>query len=306
MRRPGRSNFQPPPPAYVTLRAAATKPAEPIERRSHDVLRADRLSGWLSMRLVGVDPIYVGTGDWDLYETQKTELVLRTCTRRISVDGEELHVPVIPGASLKGAFRSLCEAIAGGCDLERPCPQPCVICGLFGKADQDGAFAGRIGFSEATPSDPGDAYDAVGVARLPAGHQPGKRGGRRIYAPTLQGARADTPYQVVPQGVPFDFRLHLTNVKQTELGLVLLAMGCDGSFLPRIGGGKHGGLGRIRIQATGGRIRRGYNQPRASVLDERTARELVSKALEAYEPPADGKPALATLRKHLAAPGGAR
>lgn len=295
------------PPNYVALPAAARQQAEDLSGRSHDVARADRLSGVLALHIEGIDPLHVGTGDWETWEIDETkrELVLRTATQSMTVDGETLAVPVIPGASLKGAIRTLCEAIAGGCALEQPCRGPCVICGLFGKADREGAFAGRVGFGDAHPEDPGAAFEAVGLARLPEGRQPRKRTGRRLYVPQ-KASEARMPYQVVAPGIPFHAELLLANVTEAELGLVLLALGVDGTFNPRIGGGKYAGLGRVRVTAVGGRIRRGYRQPRAERLDEERAKALGAAALEAYRPPEDGKPALDLLRTHLRPPGGAR
>jgi len=292
-----------PPANYRLLPDGPRVAAEDERQRSHELLRDDRLSGHLYLRVVTVDPVHVGSGAparVELYDTDSAEIARGMVVRK---DAAGRPVPVFPGASLKGAARSLCEALGGGCRLaERVCQPRCVTCGLFGHADNGGAYAARVGFDDAVPEDADEALDCCGAARLPVAYQPRLEKGRRIYGRPAGRPRAEVPYEVVAQGVVFGTRLTLRNLTRPELGLVCLALGLDGTFLPRIGGGKFAGLGRVRYEVAGGLLREGYREPRPRRLEQEAAGELVATAIRDFEPAAAGRTALQVIRETLGVP----
>lgn len=262
----------------------------PLARRSHERLRAECLTGILDLKLTTESPLHVGSGAPALLPGAhgKGPEVVRSL---LLVAGNRAEaVPVIPGASLKGVVRSLCEAIAGGCRLDAPCDPPCVICALFGHADKRGSFAGRIGFGDALPVDSEAALDHMGLSRLPQPHEPRRPDGRRLYGPAPRiDMPTQVPYEVVAEGVEFRFELQFVNVTLAELGLVMLALGGGGRFPLQVGGGKFAGLGLVRCAAVGLKLRTGFETPLPEHGDRAQAEEFVKKALAAYQPDERGQ-----------------
>ncbi|MBX3249958.1 MAG: hypothetical protein KF901_22460 [Myxococcales bacterium] len=219
-----------------------------------------------------IDAVHVGSGAPVLYEE-----IVRGTTVSISNDGD--FVPVIPGASLKGAVRNVAELLLGGGAPDDRDVASTAVGDLFGYADDraKSALAARVGFDDALPV---AGEPALGIARLPHPFQPRKAAGRRIYGPPAGVLRTDVPYEVIPSGERFRTRLHLVNVSDAELGAVLTCLGLDGTFNLRVGGGKFAGLGRVRCEAVEAWVRRGYESPRAERLDRTKTRELVRVAIE--------------------------
>lgn len=259
-----------------------------LAERVHDRLRGDRLSGALALELLAVDDLHVGSGSCEIYEDRHGPVLVRS-TMVNARGGTGLSL-VVPGSSLKGVVRTLTEAVAGGCGEIRGCGR-CVTCGLFGHAGRE-SFAGRVGFGDAEPS--GEAQPDL--RRLPMPRKPQKAWGRRLYSQPEVSSPGDVPYEVIPKGTVLRGRLNLVNLREDELGLLLRAMGADGAFPLRVGGGKFGGLGRCAVRVVGARLRRGYRRPLPEVLDAAGAAGLVQRALQAYRPDARAVGVLETIK----------
>ncbi|WP_217267332.1 RAMP superfamily CRISPR-associated protein [Thermanaeromonas sp. C210] len=157
-------------------------PVRPEDRREivpHNRLDGRRWTGKLVLELEVVTPLHIGSGSLRLIGGQPVQTFLRR--------GE---TPVIPGSSLKGAVRSLAEAVARSCLAQSParsvarldnafppgvrtqCTEEaaCITCRLFGFTGNDKGYRGRVMFGEFRPA--GEVE--LTVARLPALEQPFK------------------------------------------------------------------------------------------------------------------------------------
>lgn len=283
------------PPNYVALPSTARAVGPDLEERSHDRLTAGRVSGWLDLRIRTLAPLHVGSGVPARVERNGKSVLVRDMVL------DRRGRPLIPGSSIKGAVRSIAEALGGGCDPfeHARCEPTCAICALFGHLMPVGGFLGRIGFDDALPEDPKEAADGTGVTDGPTAFQPRRQVGRRIYGPAKAAESNPVPYSVVDKGVRFRTRLHLVNVQHQELGLILLAAGCDNTFDLRLGGGKFAGFGRVRFEAVAAWLREGYVEPVGKSLDEAAAKMLVADAMASYPITPGALPVLACLRKTL-------
>ena len=289
-----------PPPAYKLLGAAGRTPGPPLEARTHDRLDTNKLSGSVDLSFTTLDPLHMGSGVSNFWYFSDRDVRL---ARDIVVQWVgDVEAPVIPGASLKGAVRSIAEALGGGCDLTDPrCDPACVVCAIFGHLLRDGGYLGRAGFDDAHPADPKQAANRVVALLGPMPFQPRMSKGRRIYGVAPRPLDAPVPYVVVDRDVLFATRLFLTNVTREELGLVLLSCGADGSFRLRIGGGKFANMGRVRTEVRGATLRRSYARPAPETLDAAAAGALAEEAMTAVEEKLGprAKAALDTLRATL-------
>jgi CRISPR/Cas system CSM-associated protein Csm3 (group 7 of RAMP superfamily) len=267
------------PPTYKILGSAETLRGPPLDQRAHDQLDPRKLSGAIDLSFTTIDPLHMGSGVSNFFAFGDRDVRL---VRDIVVQWlGDVEAPVIPGASLKGAVRSIAEALGGGCDLsESRCDPACAVCAIFGHLMRDGGYLGRAGFDDAHPVAPGEAADRMGALLGPMPFQPRVSKGRRIYGVAPRPLDAPVPYMVVLRDVSFKTRLHLTNIALAELGLVLLACGADGSFRLRIGGGKFANMGRVRTLVTAATLRRSYLTPVAEQLDAAAAGKLAAEAIE--------------------------
>ncbi|WP_437952601.1 RAMP superfamily CRISPR-associated protein [Sorangium sp. So ce296] len=268
-----------PPPTYTILPTArAQSDVPPLRDRAHDRTDPEKLSGWIELRLTTIDHLHMGSGvsnQWSI-GPRDTRLVRDIVVQRFG-DGE---APVIPGASLKGAVRSIAEALGGGCDLKGTCSPPCAICALFGHLLPRGGYLGRVGFGDAHPVDRERATASIVAVDGPMPREPKLKKGRRIYRGDHRWSERPVLYAAVKPDVSFTSRLNLHNVTHVEAGLVLLAAGADGSFRLRIGGGKFGGFGRIRTEVAGALLRRDYRTPKPTDLGEVEATKLAQDAMK--------------------------
>lgn len=279
------------PPNYLPLPAAAQVPGPGLGQTSHELLRAGRVHASLTVQMTAIDPVRVGSGVLFPLPGKgilAADLVLRDGT------------PILPGSSLKGVLRSTAEALGGGCDLGAPCDPPCVACQLFGFVQSNRHFAGRVGIEDALPLRPREIR--LLPYTLPRAFQPRRQVGRRVYGPASPGAQLSVPTLAVAPGAVFSTRLHVENLSRGEAGLIALALGLDGSFCPRVGGGKFHGLGRVRVVASRARIRRdGYRTPPEVVQGDELAAELAGWLAEVKLTEL-GQRALTALRTTLRAP----
>lgn len=272
------------PSNYIALPVAERRGAKTVDR---DRYAPGQLTVRLSFTITSQAAVHVGAGYVDRLDGGK--LFLEVMTAR---DGS----PCLPATGIKGAVRSIFESLTGGCELScKPDRQVCAACALFGCLGAQG----RVCFDEALPT---KAVD-FGVATLPTPYAPSSSKGRRFYGKAPAGAPLKTSYGVITPGATFRSAVLVEHATEAELGALFLSLGLDGTFFPRIGGGKHGGLGAVRFTPTALRLldpATRYRGASASAQPEPVA--WVKRLCEAAERSLSeqGKNNLEALRKHLA------
>lgn len=280
------------PKNYEALPAGPARPGPGLNQVSHERLRDGRVHATLTLRLVARDPVRVGTGGL-VPVNDKGDLALDLVVRN--------GAPLLPGSSLKGVLRTAVEALGGGCDLQQPCNPPCVACQLFGFVHgQQGHYAGRVSVEDAVALKPREVR--IQAQKLPRAFQPRVKVGRRVYGPAVPGAPVSVLSLVAAVETTWETRLHLANLTPAEAGLVLLGFGLDGSFHPRVGGGKYHGLGRVQVSAVKARLRRDGYRAAPVVLEGDALKTELTAWLGAVRLQEPGQRALATLRRTMGAP----
>jgi hypothetical protein len=235
-----------------------------------DKLDARLLSGTLELTLRTLTPVHVGSGYSDFIKAGNQEyLAALQASKPIREDGTTRRRYLIPGSSIKGAVRSIVEAITRSCiritqGKHRPyIPQGyggcmsvndlCIACRLFGAQD----YQGHVSFEDAVA--PKGSLVLLGTPLLwtPA------RGGRGLPPRYLERDRAKgrkfyrharppsgvDPRACIKSGAELPLRIHFLNLSEAELGVLLTALGLhpDHPFPIKLGGGKPVGLGSVQI-----------------------------------------------------------
>lgn len=245
-----------------------------------DRIKPELLSGTLTLTLRTLTPVHVGSGYTDFVKMGNQELLAALqASKRVREESILRRRYLIPGSSVKGAVRSVVEAITrscvrvvqgkyrsyrpkdyGGCaHIERLCP----ACRLFGAQD----YQGHLSFEDAVA--PPGSLVMVGVPLLwtPAGggrdlpprYLDGRTAkGRKFYchAKFAQGKDART---CIKTGAELPMRVHFINIEEAELGVLLTALGLHPvyQFPIKLGGGKPVGLGTVELQAQSLRLLQG-------------------------------------------------
>jgi hypothetical protein len=176
---------------------------------------------------------------------------------------------LIPGSSIKGAVRSIVEAITCSCiritqGRHRPyIPQGyggcmsvndlCIACRLFGAQD----YQGHVSFEDAVApkgslvllGTPLLWTPARGGRGLPPRYLQGNQArGRKFYRHARPPSGAD-PRACIKSGAELPLRIHFLNLSEAELGILLTALGLHPShpFPIKLGGGKPVGLGSVQV-----------------------------------------------------------
>jgi len=289
------ATFQQVPSNYTQL-PAVTRTALPADDgATFDRPLPDRVNGRLDLVLTTLDPLHIGSGGGGIAATQQGDALAHGIIAHERSKEHPDGMPVIPGASIKGVLRSHLEAMLGGCDME---PQPCgacPTCSLLGFIAGDRQQMGRLGVADGRLLRQADA-DNIGLLLVPRPYGPRRQTGRRVYGPRVD-VRNQVPYIVVLQGVTFQTSLALVNVRREELGAALLALGADGSFCPRLGGGKFAGLGRVRTRVERAVLRGDYRRPSLRRLSGPELTAEVGSWIESAGLSSEGWRALDTLRK---------
>ena len=244
-----REQAAPKPFAYIPL----PKRIDKKRPTGHDQYRAGHISGQIHGTIEALSPIHIGSGIIDI--GQDVELI-KTAVRT----GGNI---VMPGSSLKGAIRSVVEAISESCvskvsyQVRRAVPRSfsecrqkdrlCVACRMFGAM----GFQGNIAIQDA-PHIEGE----IGTEYVPELYAPGRYQrrmqdipGRKFY---MHGevASGETPVEACKKGSKFRFIIQVDNLKMSEWGLLFTALGHhpNHSFKLKIGGAKPVCFGSIDIQ----------------------------------------------------------
>jgi hypothetical protein len=235
-----------------------------------DKLDARLLSGTLELTLHTLTPVHVGLGYSDFIKAGNQEyLAALQASKPIREEGTTRRRYLIPGSSLKGAVRSLMEAITRSCiritqGRHRPyIPQGyggcmsvndlCIACRLFGAQD----YQGHVSFEDAVApkgslvllGTPLLWTPARGGRGLPPRYLDRDRAkGRKFYRHARPPSGAD-PRACIKSGAELPLRIHFLNLSEAELGVLLTALGRhpDHPFPIKLGGGKPVGLGSVQI-----------------------------------------------------------
>ncbi|BCW94589.1 MAG: RAMP superfamily CRISPR-associated protein [Fimbriimonadales bacterium] len=235
-----------------------------------DRLKANRLSGVLELTLETLTPVHVGSGYSDFVKAGNQEyLAALQASRRVVEENALRRRYLIPGSSLKGAVRSIVEAISRSCvrvtqGKHRPyIPQGyggclsadrlCLACRLFGAQD----YQGHLQFEDALApkgslvllGTPLLWSPARGARGLPPRYLDNRQAkGRKFYYHARNPQGVD-PRTCIKAGAELTARIHFTNLTAAELGLLLTALGLhpEHPFPIKLGGGKPVGLGSVRV-----------------------------------------------------------
>jgi len=241
--------------------------AKPVKNRTvgHErILEDGYASGRLFYQLRALTPVFVASGSYALGDdVEHPEApLLRACYR---VEG----VPAIPGSSLKGVIRSIAEAVSPSCvtttrldrrlvphqperrDECRP-EEACPACSIFGRMGR----MSKVLFGDARLASGRTALYRLPALYAPRAHQAratyqtkdGKFEGRKFY---FHGRPREDPNQppveVITPGSVVRGMINFENLSHAELGLLCFALGLDGSFSLKLGGGKPACLGSLQI-----------------------------------------------------------
>jgi hypothetical protein len=235
-----------------------------------DKLDARLLSGTLELTLHTLTPVHVGSGYSDFIKAGDREYLAALQASKPVREAEAVRRRyLIPGSSLKGAVRSIVEAITRSCirvtqGRHRPyIPQGyggcmsvndlCIACRLFGAQD----YQGHVSFEDAVAprgslvllGTPLLWTPARGGRGLPPRYLQGNQArGRKFYAHARPASGAD-PRACIKSGAELPLRIHFLNLSEVELGILLTALGLHPShpFPIKLGGGKPVGLGSVQV-----------------------------------------------------------
>ncbi len=256
----GRFGGQPPaekPYAFVPIPSGDPRRERPV---GHHRYVGDLLTGRLEGIIIARSPVHVASGQIEL--TGKQPSLVKAHFRR---NGKL----TIPGSSLKGAIRSIVEAISDppSClriararfdeqpQNVRACTRKeslCIACRMFGAM----GYLGQVRFHDAVIEGGGATIIQTPSLFAPRTRERvyfegGKVKGRKFYK---HGALAhgNVPLEVCPVGSQFTFSVDFENLSDAQIGLLLVALGQGTPKLhPKLGGGKPACCGSVEIQVTG-------------------------------------------------------
>ncbi|MBL7183266.1 MAG: hypothetical protein ISS50_02325 [Anaerolineae bacterium] len=243
----------------------------------HEAFMEGYFTGHLRYRLEAQTHLFVGSGTYSLSEEigRPPGEVIRSFYRvgvQDKKSGEVRMRPAIPGSSLKGAVRAVVEAVTASCigvtrvdrwripireeKGERCTPdRACPACSMFGTLGR----LGKVRFGDALLTSgrmelytlPNFYRPRVERDRVPKVYLEGdKFKGRKFYlhgrmVEAMEGAKAE----VVRQGSVLTGRVEFDNLSREELAALFFALGLDGSFALKLGGGKPACLGTVKSEA---------------------------------------------------------
>lgn len=220
-------------------------------RPRHQRYDGQRLNGRLSGFIRALQPLHVSTGllvmPSDRGLTHASPLIKSFQTR----NGDA----VIPGASIKGAVRSLFEAVTDSCQCvsgnrcdynpRRGRRAVCAACDLFGSMSVES----KVYIDDALLVD--GSRNVLSIPKQTSDPKAETRGWR-IYPHAKQNREPGTwPVEIVKRGGRFVFAAQFRNVTAAQLGALLLVLGQGPDpVCIKLGGGKNSGLGAVRFEGT--------------------------------------------------------
>lgn len=269
-----------------------------------DKLDARLLSGTLELTLHTLTPVHVGLGYSDFIKAGDQEYLAALQASKPIREGDTTRRRyLIPGSSIKGAVRSIVEAITRSCiritqSRHRPyIPQGyggcmsvndlCIACRLFGAQD----YQGHVSFEDAVA--PRGSLVLLGTPLLwtparggrglpPRYLERDRAKGRKFYRHARPPSGAD-PRACIKSGAKLPLRIHFLNLSEAELGVLLTALGLhpDHPFPIKLGGGKPVGLGSVQVKCQRINLLQGADALKATGRLGQ-ARTLVGSDLEAF------------------------
>lgn len=248
---------EPEPKPFGKVGITRGKSLRPVS--SHDRF-SNEYTGSFYCALAARTPIHVGSG---IYDLEGENIVRGLVTGSV----------IVPGTSLKGAIRSIAEAISDSCvritrrDIAnnlavkdaRPCDELkagnnkhklCVCCSIFGAL----GYQGRVSFSDARLVRGGTAvhtiqspYPPREAARSYKNAYRQFNGRKFYYHGEPVASQRGEPYQVIKEGSELEFSMQVESLSAAELCLVMEAMGILDDIIIKIGGGKQAMLGSVEI-----------------------------------------------------------
>ncbi len=232
----------------------------------HHIIHPDLLTGILTLHLHTVTPLFISSGQVVLSE----DLGLKpggVVQAHYRIRGQL----AIPASSLKGAVRSIAEAVSPSClgvkrprrrDLpdafRRPCTRraACPACTLFGMGgNKNKAYLGQVRFEDALLQEGGTMLYRLPPLYRPRPGAPVYRDrnrrykGRKFYKhgrPRPAGKGGES--EVIRPDSQLIGQVAFTNLTIEQLGLLFYALGLEGRFLLKLGGGKPVCLGSLRTE----------------------------------------------------------
>ena len=255
-----------PKPYEIIDFANRTPRREPVT--GHEVLRADRLSGYIELYIIAHTNLQVASGAYDA-RGDRAIAALETRVSRYAEDtGQVRQKRVIPGSSLKGMVRNLVEILSPSCLMTVPrrwtrhipagiagCQSVnalCPACRLFGMTGaENNNYLGQMSFEDAQLVQ-GKITD-ISTPQLwsrndlpPHYLDNGYFKGRKVYHHS-QVAEGNDERETFAAGSILLTTVHFENLLAAEMGLFFAAIGLHPKyrFLPKLGAGKPVGMGSI-------------------------------------------------------------
>lgn len=272
----------------------------------HNQIEATHYWGQLSLKIVGLDPLFIGSGAVDLDDKGMYQCFAHRDGRFI-----------VPASSFKGAWRAIAEVLSPSClrvidprDHDerkvgkvnhkfKECPEVepdqqsvklCPACGLFGAP----GYRGRLHLSEGWANSGQPEITKIAQRMGPNFCGPDGKADpcastfkwRKFYRrePVCNEPKSKERLEQLQQGAVFTLSLGFENLRLWELGLLALSLGIapNHEFNWKLGGGKNRKMGLVQV--TWDQEQSSYAQGkdwfwgRSKPLDE----TLLSQASEAY------------------------
>lgn len=281
----GKTDFKAPPRNYKAL-PVARNPPRGVDK-NHSNLEKDGFTGDLAFRIETLTAVHIGTGGFALVDDSRgSERLVKDIMRS---NGQ----PIIPGSSLKGMCRYAFEAITESGEPRDAGESSDRAASVFGSLVR----RGFVSFDDAI-SPENVLLETIWVS---GAYPPDQDVGRRFYGPQPEKANQPPrcPALAIPAGVDLETTLHVENLKDFELGWVLLALGIQPRFDPKIGGAKYDSFGWIRVHLDSWSPRRWPEDPkpiRGAPLRDKVGRW--SRAGRAMLS-GNGSKALRTIKRHM-------
>jgi len=266
MRYRGRIPSEPKPFAYVDILRDISKSKYLADDRFYE----EKLTGRLELELRVISEfLFVGSGSYDF--RGKDKLVYYSFFRTNSK-------VVIPGTSIKGAVRSVLEAISNSCVSQlagkkrtgknrykqdegrppyidkrhshKPCEDInnlCAACRLFGTT----GCGGRVSFSDALPANnPDTEIIKIGELFGPTVVKTKRKFYQNKKFNPVGNLKPERNYrfvEAVNKGSIFKTSLSFQNLTKDELALLFYAMGVGQDYMIKVGGAKPRCFGTVRF-----------------------------------------------------------
>ena len=220
---------------------------------------AHQYSGMLKVRLVTVDPLFIGSG---FQELENGQFVKQSLT--------ENGRPIIPGSGLKGAVRQICRAVSQSCVPQDLCrlglpngtmlqcrpekkaefDHACIVCDMFGKM----GWGSKVFFSDLVAES--EKTERFRAAQQFAPHPDAEKyldsdgcHAYKFYKTLISEVTKPQAEQLraVPPKTVFTGEITYRNLDQKELGLLLFGLGQSRTISLKLGGYRNEGFGTVNL-----------------------------------------------------------